>query len=354
MRVTSLELENFRNYEKISIGTDADLVLIVGENATGKTNLLESVYYLSCLKSFRAPDIMITRQGMDYFKVTGEVNKVSYEAIVQFSPKTGRVFKSAGVKVKKGLWNSFRTVLFVPNDLNLFILGPVFRRKFLDETLSQKSPVYNLQLTSLEHILKQRAALLQLLNHNEGNPEELEFWNKELARTAISVRADRLQFIQFLQSRFNQVIENLTGFEYPCEIVYTTFAEIKNEQDFLDELKRLKEVEIRSGKNLLGPHRDDFVINKEGELNIYNSSRGELRSQILALKLLQAEYLVDGKKKPVILLDDVFSELDETRRNKLLESLQGHQIFITTTEEHHLPTKAEASLILRVENNNVV
>lgn len=353
MRVTSISLENFRNYEKVSISTDADLVLIVGENAAGKTNLLESIYYLSRLKSFRAPDLMLTRRGTDYFSVTGNVHDVAHEAIVQFSPKAGRVFKSAGQKTKRGLWNAFRTVLFVPNDLNLFILGPVLRRKFLDETLTQKSAVYNLNLTSLEHILKQRSALLQMLWRNEGDPQELEFWNKELARVSLAIRADRLEFVNFLQQRFSQTIAALTGFEYPCDIVFETFTGIENEQQFLMELARLSQAEIRSGKNLLGPHRDDFTINKDGELNIYNSSRGELRAQILALKLLQAEYLIDGDKKPVILLDDVFSELDEIRRNKLLESLIGHQIFITTTEEVHLPTAADKSLVLKVKDNSV-
>ena len=125
------------------------------------------------------------------------------------------------------------------------------------------------------------------------------------------------------------------------------------EEELLANLKIHEEAEIRSGKNLIGPHRDDFEIFKDGQLNLFNSSRGELRTQILALKLLQAEYLTQTGKKPLILLDDVFSELDEVRRTKLIESLTGHQIFITSTEEHHLPKIANSAQILKVENNEI-
>jgi len=353
MRLTKLKLTNFRNYEQAEVVTDSSLVLVLGENATGKTNLLESIYYLSQLKSFRAPDPMLVRFGSEFFGVAGIYGEHNAEVVVQISAKTGRVFRFDGQKIKKGLWSAFRTVLFVPNDLNLFILGPIFRRKFLDETLSQKNPVYNLNINSLEHVLKQRSALLQLLGRNEGNPAELVFWNQELARLSIAIRTARLEFLGFLNERFKQTIKKLTGFEYGCDIVFTTFSDIVDEPSFLTELENLKLAEIRSGKNLLGPHRDDFIINKDGLLNLHNSSRGELRAQILALKLLQAEYLIEGDNKPIILLDDVFSELDETRRVKLLESLTGHQIFITTTEDHHLPAMQSDVKILRVENNRV-
>ncbi len=353
MKLTKVSLENFRNYTNLSIATDADLVLILGQNAAGKTNLLESIHYLSRLKSFRAPDAALVRRGADFFAVRGRVKDREHEAMVQILPKPARQVKTDGIKTKRSLWQTFKTVLFVPNDLNLFILGPIFRRKFLDETLSQRNPIYNLNLSSLEHVLKQRGALLQLLSRGLGKRSELEFWNLELARVSIAVRQDRVGFIDFLNSKFKQTIQRLTGFDYECKIEFTTFAHIADEAGFLAELKQLEESEIRSNKNLLGPHRDDFIINKDGELNIYNSSRGELRAQILALKLLQAEYLSDETQKPIILLDDVFSELDELRRTKLIDSLTGHQIFITSTEEHHLPKLNKETLVITVEDGQI-
>jgi DNA replication and repair protein RecF len=353
MRLTKVLLKNFRNYEQAEVNTDSSLVLILGENAAGKTNFLESRYYLSHLKSFRAPDISLVRRGADFFAIDGQVGEHHHEVVMQVFPKTVRQCKTDGIKIKRSLWQTVRTVLFVPNDLNLFILGPIFRRKFLDETLSQKSPAYGVHLTSLEHVLKQRGALLQLLSKGEGNREELEFWNLELARVSIAIRQDRQAFVEYLNKNLKATVGKLTGFEYDCVIEFSTFSGIANEAEFLIELNRLAEAEIRSSKNLLGPHRDDFIINKDGELNIHNSSRGELRAQILALKLLQAEYLSDENQKPIILLDDVFSELDETRRTKLIENLSGHQIFITSTEEHHLPKLNKDTLVLNVAGNTI-
>lgn len=353
MRLTNITLTNFRNYSKVSIATDADLVLILGENASGKTNFLESLYFLSRLKSFRAPDELLINQSQDHFIIQATFGGLNLETVVQNSTLVKRSFKLNGQKTKRSLWRAFTTVLFVPNDLNLFILGPQFRRRFLDEILSQKSSVYALNLASLEHILKQRSALLELLFANEGDPAQLEFWNRELARVSLVIGAERSHLVEFLNRKLNEVVANLTGFTDDLQVEFTTFDHLTNEPEFLAELNRLAPAEIRSGKNLLGPHRDDWVIKKNGELNIYNSSRGELRAQILALKLLQAEYLTEGENKPIILLDDVFSELDETRRTKLLENLKGHQIFITSTEEHHLPKLAKDVLVLKVENNQI-
>ncbi len=351
--LTKIALTNFRNYIKAEVEVSSDLVLILGDNAAGKTNFLESIYFLSRLKSFRAPDMLLIRQGEDYFKVTATFGESELEGVVQLLPKPARQFKINGQKTKRSLWQSFRTVLFNPNDLNLFILGPAFRRKYLDETLAQQSAVYSLSLSSLEHVLKQRLALLQSIGKGLSNRFELDFWNKELSSVAIIIKQEREKFLAFLNERFNDKMQSLMGFSHDYKIEFLTFERINTAEEFLSELGKLSEAEIRSCKNLLGPHRDDFLIKKNGELNLYNSSRGELRAQILALKLLQAEYLATEKDKPIILLDDVFSELDETRRSKLIENLKGHQIFITSTEEHHLPTIAKNSLILKVENNEI-
>jgi len=353
MRLTRLVLKNFRNYQNLEVSLNSDLVLILGENAAGKTNLLESIYFLSRLKSFRAPDELLVNLTQDFFAIQAQFGNLDLETVVQKSGIVKRSFKINNQKTKRSLWHSFTTVLFVPNDLNLFILGPVFRRKFLDEILTQKDPVYAVNVASLDHVLKQRAALLQLLSRGEGQRSELDFWNQELAVSSLAIWRKRKELIEFLNQKFSSTNQNLTGFNHNYQIEFVSQSQIQSREEFLAELVRLETAEIRSCKNLLGPHKDDFLIKKNNELNIYNSSRGELRAQILALKLLQAEYLTEGENKPIILLDDVFSELDEVRRTKLLESLQGHQIFITSTEEHHLPKLHKDVLVLKVENNQV-
>ncbi len=351
MRLTEINLKNFRNYTQVSAQTDADLVLILGDNAAGKTNLLESIYFLARLKSFRAPDEMLVNRAQDHFALKGKFHEDELETIVAKTPAIKRGFKINGQKTKRSLWRTFTVVLFVPNDLNLFSLGPSARRKFLDEILSQKSQEYALAQISLEHVLKQKAALLDQLNQGLGNTAELEFWNEQLAEAAAVIETHRLDFVKFLNQKINETNRNLTGFDSKLEVKFRSQALAKSE--FLSSLAEHQTAEIRSGQNLIGPHRDDFIIEKDGIENIYNSSRGELRAQILSLKLLQAEYLSEGERKPIILLDDVFSELDETRRTKLIETLQDHQIFITSTEEHHLPRIGKNTLVIKVENNEL-
>ncbi len=351
MRLTEINLKNFRNYTQVSVQTDADLVLILGDNAAGKTNLLESIYFLSRLKSFRAPDEMLVNHTEDYFSIKGKFYEDELETVVQKNPVVKRGFKINSQKTKRSLWRVYAVVLFVPNDLNLFSLGPSARRKFLDEILSQKSQEYALAQVSLEHVLKQKSALLDQLNQGLGNVSELEFWNEQLADASAVIEAHRRDFIDFINQKINSVNINLTGFGSKLEVKFRQQALTRSE--FLASLTQHQTAEIRSCQNLVGPHRDDFIIEKGGIENIYNSSRGELRAHILSLKLLQAEYLVEGDKKPIILLDDVFSELDETRRTKLIETLQGHQIFITSTEEHHLPQVDKQTLVIKVENNEL-
>ncbi|MBX4186941.1 MAG: DNA replication and repair protein RecF [Candidatus Doudnabacteria bacterium] len=352
MKLERISLQNFRNYSKISINLGADLVLILGDNAAGKTNFLESIYYLSRLRSFRAPDNLLVKNGEDFFNLQGRFGEKDLEVIVQVLPNLRRQYKINDLKTKRGLWQSFTTVLFVPNDLNLFQLGPILRRKYLDETISQIDLAYNLDLESLDHILKQKAALLEQIYANQSAPSELEFWNQQLASVAVRITDRRQQLVDFLNQKLSSQTNLLTGFENKFELRYKRMA-AHSEPELLADLKAHEAAEIRSGKNLIGPHRDDFEIYKDEKPNLFNSSRGELRTQILCLKLLQAEYLGQTTKKPLILLDDVFSELDEVRRTKLIENLRGHQIFITSTEEHHLPKIAKDAQILKVEQNEI-
>ena len=352
MRLSRLELTNYRNYKAAAADTDADLILILGPNAAGKTNFLESVYYLSRLKSFRAPDNLLVSEQEDYFKIAGRYNESNLEVVVQTKPRFAKQYKINDNKLKKINWKTFSTVLFVPQDLNLFELGPSPRRKFLDQVLSQVSLGYALDISSLEHVLKQRAALFQQIMERRADASGLDIWNQELSRLSMNIFTMRQQFIDYLNERISRVYQDLSDFNSQLVLEYKSIG-VTSGDEFLDRLEGYRDAELRSGQNLFGPHRDDFILKKDGQENLYNSSRGELRSQILALKLLQAEYLDQHQMQPLILLDDVFSELDEIRRNKLITSLVGHQIFITTTEEHHLPKMGDKIKILKIENNQV-
>ncbi len=350
--LSQVKLKNFRNYPQAEVKTNSDLVLILGENASGKTNFLECIYFLSRLKSFRSPDNLLVRGQEDYFNLSGQYDEKNLDIIIQIKPALRRLFKINEQKTKRLFWQAFPVVLFVPNDLNLFHLGPILRRRFLDETIAQIDSSYNLDLVSLEHILKQKSALLEQIFQGQADAGQLELWNQELAPVAFRITQKRQTLVNFINQKLSTKVNELTGFANNCNLQYKRiFAQ--SEAELLASLQEHQAAEIRSGQNLIGPHRDDFTVQKDGELNIYICSRGELRSQVLALKLLQAEYLTNDKQKPIILLDDVFSELDETRRTKLIENLAGHQIFITSTEEHHLPKFSQNTLVLKVEDNEI-
>lgn len=353
MRLKLVELENFRNYARLAVDTDHDLVFLVGENASGKTNFIESIYFLAYLKSFRAPDNLLVNSNEDYFKVSGQADETRMEAVVQVNPVMRRGFKLDDQKIKKVLWQTYRAVLFVPNDLNLFILGPAARRKYLNETLAQINPAYAADVVSLEHILKQRSALLGEIAVGRATRDQLDFWDTQLAQTSVRVSQARRDFLSFIDDRFVQTYSRLTGFLSGFKIEYKGLPQEFDESMFLSKLREYQDAEIRSGQNLFGAHRDDFNIIKDGALNIYNSSRGELRAQILTIKLLQAEYLTVGANKPIILLDDVFSELDQLRRELLLKSLTGHQIFITATDDHDALKISSDAKILRTGQNQI-
>ena len=347
-------LENFRNYNKLEVDTDNELVLVVGENASGKTNFLESIYFLAYLKSFRAPDNLLVKSQEDYFKIVGETGESKIEAVVQVNPSLRRGFKIDDQKIKRLHWRTFRTVLFVPNDLNLFIMGPAARRKYLNETLGQIDPAYAVDSVSLDHVLKQRGALLYEIGSNMASRDQLDYWDMQLSEISLRLSRVRRDFLSYLGDRFKHVYGTLTGFTTDFKIEYKGMPAEYSTDDFLARLREYQDAEVRSGQNLFGPHRDDFNIYKNGELNIYNSSRGELRAQILAMKLLQAEYLKIGEDRPIILLDDVFSELDETRRKMLLTSLSGHQIFITTTDMHDAQRIVPDAKILKTQDNLLI
>lgn len=348
MKLEKISLENFRNYKKIEVELNSDLVLILGENAAGKTNFLESVYYLSALKSFRGPDNILVADQEDYFRISAQAADKKFEIAVTTFPTVRRSYKIDGQKVTRPRWVSFTQVLFVPSDLNMFALGPTLRRKFLDETLVQTRKDYASDLMSLDHVLKQRAGLFDLIYKQQSSVEELDVWDQQLAELAVRISSTRHEFLEFIRQRFEKIYSGLTGFKNEFVIDYKRSA--TNQADFLSRLISLRDAELRSGTNLLGPQREDFLIVKDGQLNINNSSRGELRSQILALKLLQAEYLDSKNLPPIILLDDVFSELDEIRRTKLIESLDKYQIIITSTEDHHLPKLNKGSQVLQVKD----
>lgn len=340
MNIKRINLKNFRNYPELDLNITSEMVILSGPNAVGKTNLLESIYFGSLFKSFRDDAEFIFLKNTTDALIKIEFEKQGEDHILEiFLEKRERIFanfKIDGVKKKrKEAQGYLRVVIFEPGDVELFTKSPEARRKYLNMVLSQKHVEYLDLLSNYKKVITQKNKLLLNIKQGVSGSEGLESWNEQLASFGSEIIWYRKQFINFLNQNLSEVYTNISKFHRTVELVYETIpGETEQEilQNFRAELEKHKNREIASGLSLVGPHRDDFFLQSEGLYLVSFSSRGEQRSQILAMKILELEYLTQEGDSPVLLLDDVLSELDDTRRTYLLKYLQGKfQTFITTT-----------------------
>jgi DNA replication and repair protein RecF len=325
-----------------------DVVVLTGPNAVGKTNLLESVYFSSLFKSFRDDTefIFLKESASLELKMVVEKQQENHtlEIYLEKRDKIYANFVIDGVKKKKRDAQGFvSVVIFDPTDVDLFSKAPDSRRKYLNMVLSQKRLEYLESLGAYKKVLFQKKKLLQDIKLGKAAAAELEPWNQQLVNFGSLIIYERKKFINFLNNSVAEIYSSISGFHRPVEVFLEslagdTFEEIA--ENFRLRLASAAAKEQMLGNCLVGPHRDDFFLKSEGLFLAPFSSRGELRSQVLALKVLELEYLSKGDEKPILLLDDVLSELDETRRTFLLKYLQGKfQTFITTTYPLEMPAQ---------------
>jgi DNA replication and repair protein RecF len=341
MKIHNIEIKNFRNYPDLNLKITSDMIVLSGPNAVGKTNLLESVYFASLFKSFRDDAEFIFLKGTESSEIKVMVEKEGEEhELAVYLEKRDKIFanfKIDGVKKKRKEAQGFLTVvIFDPTDVDMFTKSPEARRKYLNMVLSQKSLGYLDSLTNYKRILAQKNRLLSDLKTGRSSDKtQLDLWNTQLVEVGTQIILERKIFINFLNQSISEVYTGISRFNRPVEVDYEslpgdTAEEIKDA--FYELLKKNGAKEDLLATSLVGPHRDDFALKSEGLFLPSFSSRGELRSQVLALKILELEYLSNGDDKPILLLDDVLSELDDIRRTFLLKYLQGKfQTFITTT-----------------------
>lgn len=340
MQIKRIQLRNFRNYPELNLDISSQMVVLSGPNAVGKTNLLESVYFGSVFKSFRDDAEYIFLQGSDSAEVAITTEIDGEETMLQiYLEKKDKIyanFKINGVKKKRKEAAGFlRVVIFEPSAVDMFNHSPEVRRKYLNMVLSQKSHEYVENLANYKKILSQKNQLLVNIKIGNDNRESLVIWNEQLANIGSQIIFERKKFVHFLNQNISEVYASISGFHRSVEVEYVTSeGDTKEviEQNLKNQLTKLVDKEILLTSSLVGPHRDDFYFKSEGLYLSPFSSRGELRSQILSLKILELEYLTEDGDTPILLLDDVLSELDDARRTYLLKYLQGKfQTFITTT-----------------------
>lgn len=340
MRIKNIQIKNFRNYPELNIEINSDVVVLSGPNAVGKTNLLESVYFASLFKSFRDDTEFIFLKDTANLELKlilekeGQVHELG--VFLEKREKIYANFLIDGVKKKKREAQGFMSVvIFDPTDVDMFSRAPEHRRKYLNMVLSQKNPEYLEALGNYKKVFFQKNKLLQDLKAGRKPADDLDSWNQQLIALGSMIIMERKKFISYLNTSVAEIYTTISGFHRPVEVDLETLPGDSLEEiteNFQAKLNAVAAKELLLTTSLVGPHRDDFSLKSDGLYLSPFSSRGELRSQVLSLKILELEYLSEGSEKPVLLLDDVLSELDETRRTFLLKYLQGKfQTFITTT-----------------------
>ena len=334
MYIESLELKNYRNYQNLQLDFDKGTNIFYGDNAQGKTNILESVYLCGTTKSHRgSKDKEIIRFGEEESHIRMMIRKdeLSYKIDMHLRKNKTKGVAINGLPIKKAreLFGIVNLVFFSPEDLNIIKNGPGERRRFMDLELCQLDQIYLTDLAGYNHIVNQRNRLLKDLYMNPSLRETLDIWDMQMLQYGTKIIKKRKDFVRDLNQVIQDIHHNLTGGIEHLEVVYEPSTEA---EDFENVLKKNRERDIRMKMTSAGPHRDDlsFVVNGI-DIRKYGS-QGQQRTAALSLKLSEI-YLVKEKIKdtPILLLDDVLSELDSNRQTYLLDSIHDIQTLITCT-----------------------
>lgn len=346
--LTSLKLENFRNHKRAEFIL-GDVTVFIGPNGAGKSNILEAITLLAFCKSFREEDKKsLIGYDADFARiVSGEL-----EIFIQKTPTSIFKAKEKGIfRRKVDFIGLLPTVVFSPETLSIITGGPKERRRFLDAMISQVDREYLLRLVAFEKVKEQRNSLLQRLSKGIGAQSELEYWDQKFLEYAKAIIDRRKEVTEVLNQSLSDFYSDISGDkDQKLLIEYTTTLT----PEIIGDIQAIRAREIGSGRSQFGPHRDDFrvILNNHNMANY--ASRGEVRSAILSLKVAEIGFLEnslkDKSKKPILLLDDVFSEFDEDRRYHLDKLISGYQTIITTTDEIFLsPALKERAVVVKLE-----
>lgn len=352
MKISSLKLTNFRNWSTDEF-VFGDVTIFIGPNGQGKTNIIESLYLASTGRSWRTShDVEMTAWEEDYSRVTVKFKKDNSDKKLELfwqnnSSRTGgrgdKIIKQLKVNDVKhrllDLLGVIPAVLFSPESIDLLNGAPALRRRFLDVLLSQTNRAYALNLLEYGKVLRERNKLLTHIKNRKSKPDELDFWDGKLVQLGSAIMKKREEVISYFNKTLSADYEKISGKEQKLSLRYKASVEIDR---FADILAASREREVEQATTAYGPHRDDFLFILDSREVATFASRGEFRSVILALKMAELEYLTSKVgEKPILLLDDIFSELDHDRRMHLAKIVSGQQTIITTTDLDHIEPKLQ-------------
>ena len=337
MIIESVDLQNYRNYEFLNMTFDNKINIIYGDNAQGKTNILESLYVCATSKSHRgSKDKDIIRFGNDeaHIKVMVKKHGMNYRLDMHLKKNKTKGIAVNGIPIRRAveLFGIINIIIFSPEDMNIIKNGPSERRRFMDMELSQLDKIYLSNLVNYNKVVVQRNKLLKQLQFSgdSGLVDMLDVWDMQLVRYGSEIIKRRMDFIDNINSIIRPVHSKLSGNK---EILNLRYIPCTTTDNFKDEVIRSRERDIKFKMTNVGPHKDDvaFFINDK-DVRKYGS-QGQQRTCALSLKLAEIELVKKViNDTPVLLLDDVLSELDANRQNFLLDSIGDIQTIITCTQ----------------------
>lgn len=358
MIIKSIELTNFRNYESLNLEFDKGTNILYGDNAQGKTNVLEAIYLSSITKSHKGSkdqDIIRFGESEAHLRTYIEKDGDTYKVDMHLRKSGSKVIAVNGQKLKKaaGLLGLLNVVFFSPEDLSIIKNGPSERRRFIDMELCQLDSFYLYNLNNYNKIVNQRNKLLKDIYTNYSLKETLDIWDSQLISYGSKIIERRVAFINQLNEIIFDIHKKLSGDKEEILIKYEPNVLI---EDFERKLKQNQEKDIKLKMTTVGPHRDDICIDVN-EIDIRKfGSQGQQRTAALSLKLSEIELVKKiTKDTPVLLLDDVLSELDSNRHKYLLDSIGNIQTIITCTGlDDFVNDRFEINKVFKVSNGKIV
>lgn len=357
MIIKSLELLNYRNYETLQINFNEGINILYGDNAQGKTNVLESIYVCATTKSHRGSrdkEMIRFNQEDSHIRLYTERSGIEHKIDVHLKRNKTKGAAVDGLPIKKSseLMGMVNVVFFSPEDLAIIKNGPAERRRFIDMELCQLNKVYLHDISNYNRVVNQRNNLLRQVYYQESSKETLDVWDEQLVYYGSRVIEERKSFIEQLKDLILPIHKKLSGGKEILDICYEPSVTVR---DFKTQLLMRRDNDLKLKTTTIGPHRDDmgFYI---GGINVRKyGSQGQQRTAALSLKLAEIDLVkLFIKDTPVLLLDDVLSELDSFRQNYLLESIRQVQTIITCTGlDEFINNRFNIDKIFKVKNGSI-
>ena len=357
MYVKSLDLLNFRNYEKLSLTLDPGINIFYGANAQGKTNILEAVYLAGTSKSHRGTrdrDMIRMGESEAHIRMHVDKNDSDYRIDMHLRKNKSKGIAIGGIPIRRAgeLFGIVNIVFFSPEDLNIIKNGPSERRRLVDRILCEIDRIYMSDLTQYGKCLNQRNRLLHDLYFNPSLESELPVWDEQLVNYGCRIIAKREEFVRMLENIASEIHAELTGEKEKLTLVYEPNVTV---EEFADKVARSRDADRKIKSTTVGPHRDDVCIKvNDMDLRLYGS-QGQQRTTAISLKLSEIRIIEERiRNKPVLLLDDVLSELDRDRQNYLLGNIRDIQTLITCTGlDEFVQNRFEADRTFRVVSGEI-